>query len=136
MSTSSLRRPRLVLGIGPQVTVVVLVVVLAGAMAIQPTRQLLAQRGRIADMSEELRRIEATNDELEAYIARLNDPDYIEQRARAELGLVRPGETTFVVMPPRRHADQGRGADRRARNRARPAPPNFAERVLDFIGVP
>jgi cell division protein FtsB len=136
VTTTPLRRPRLNLGIGPQVTVVVLVVVLAGAMAIQPTRQLLAQRTRISEMSEELRRIETANAQLEAHIARLNDPDYIETRARSELGLVRPGETTFVVMPPTRRAARRKERGRERAPATRPSPPGFVERLLDFIGVP
>ncbi|MFN2489727.1 MAG: septum formation initiator family protein [Actinomycetota bacterium] len=135
MSATPLRRPRLNLGIGPQVVAVLLLLGLAGAMAIQPTRQLLAQRSRIAEMSAELRRTEALNGRLEDYIGRLNDPDYIEQQARSQLGLVRPGETTFVVMPPSRRADK------RAGQRRRPQPPpaaetTFLERLLGFLGVP
>ncbi|CAN5604676.1 hypothetical protein BH24ACT26_BH24ACT26_14990 [soil metagenome] len=136
MSATPLRRPRLTLGVGPQVVAVLLVVVLAGAMAIQPTRQLLAQRNRIAQMTAELRRTETLNRRLEIYLTRLNDPDYIEQQARAQLGLVRPGETTYVVMPPAKRAGKDR---RRAALRARPsrpAPPGFVERLLDFIGLP
>jgi cell division protein FtsB len=136
VSATPLRRPRLNLGIGPQVTVVVLVVVLAGAMAIQPTRQLLAQRARIAEMSEELRRTQTANSELEAYIDRLENPDYIESRARSELGLVRPGETTFVVMPPTKRAARRRERKAERPRSAPPAPPGFIERVLHFIGLP
>jgi cell division protein FtsB len=135
LSTTSFRRPRLELGFGPQVIGVVLVVVLAGAMAIQPTRQLLAQRGRIEQMESELRRTQRANERLEAYLTRLNDPDYIEQQARAQLGLVRPGETTFVVMPPKKRAKDTRGGNRRAAH-GDPAEPNFLERLFAFIGLP
>ena len=121
------------MGIGPQMIVVALLVGLAAAMAIQPTRQLLAQRSRIEQMTEELRRVERSNERLEAYVVRLNDPDYLEQQARAQLGLVRPGETSYVVMPPQRrdkHRKHRPGA------REKTAPPGFIERVFDFIGVP
>ena len=121
------------MGIGPQMIVVALLVGLAAAMAIQPTRQLLAQRSRIEQMTEELRRVERSNERLEAYVVRLNDPDYVEQQARAQLGLVRPGETSYMVMPPQRrdnHRKHGPGA------REKTVPPGFIERVFDFIGVP
>jgi cell division protein FtsB len=135
MSATPLRRPRFTFGAGPQIVVVVLVVLLAGAMAIQPTRQLLAQRGRIRQMEAELGRTEHANRTLEAYIARLNDPDYIEQRARSQLGLVRPGETAFVVMPPRKRAAKRKGAGER-RAQVMRHEPGFVERVLEFIGLP
>lgn len=88
------------LSIAPQIAVVMLVVGLAGAMAIEPTRQLVEQRTRIADMSKELRLIEKANDRLAKRVARLNDPDYLEQQARSQSGLVYPGETSVIVMPP------------------------------------
>ncbi len=133
LSATPLRRPRLDLGVGPQLVVLALVLGLAGAMAIQPTRQLLAQRARIEQMTADLRRTERANERLEAYITRLNDPDYIEQQARAELGLVRPGETVYVVMPPERRRRAGRAHEpRRAGREER----SYLERVLDFIGLP
>ena len=133
MSSTPLRRPGFAVGIGPQIIVVALLVGLAGAMAIQPTRQLLAQRSRIEQMTDELRRIERSNKRLEAYVVRLNDPDYLEQQARAQLGLVRPGETSYVVMPPQR---RNKNRKHRPGGREKTAPPTFIERVFDFIGVP
>jgi cell division protein FtsB len=88
------------LSIAPQIAVVALVIGLAGAMAIEPTRQLFEQRTRIADMSHELKSIEKSNERLENMVTRLQDPDYLEQQARAQSGLVRPGETSIIVMPP------------------------------------
>lgn len=134
MSTTPLRRPRIDLGIGPQIVVIALLVGLAGAMAIQPTRQLLAQRARIEQMRAELATVQKANVRLEAYITRLSDPDYLEQQARAQLGLVRPGETAYVVMPPKARDDRREGrADRRRKARAEPG---FIARLFDFIGLP
>ena len=121
------------LGAGAPIVVVLLILGLAGAMAIQPTRQLFEQRQRIAEMTAELRRTQDANRRLAGDIERLGDPDYLEQQAREQFGLVRPGETTYVVMPPRRHHHRPR--DRRgARHRAKA--PGFVERVLGFIGLP
>ena len=132
--TLPFRRPRLSFGIGPQVVAVVVVLGLAGAMAIQPTRQLLEQRARIQEMAEQLRQLRAARARLEAYLERLRSPDYIEQEARRQFGLALPGETAYIVMPPTR---KDRRADR-ARGTARPerrAPPGFLERLLRFIGI-
>lgn len=129
-ATAGFRIPKL--GRAPQVIAFLLVLALLGAMAIEPTRQLLAQRDRISGMAAELRSAQAANARLEAQIARLKNDDYIEQRARGYLGLVRPGETAIVVMPP-----TGGPAKRkpRARKPAPPPPPSFLESVLHFVGV-
>jgi cell division protein FtsB len=127
-------RPRW--GVGPQVIVVLLVIGLFGALLIEPTRQLLEQRERIAGMASHLEKIDRSNERLEDRIARLNDPDFLEQRARTQVGLVRPGETTYIVMPPSRGAGKpGKRADRKAPV-TRPEPPGLIEGFLDFIGVP
>ncbi len=128
-----IRLPRL--GVGPQIVAVLLVLGLFGAMAIEPTRQLMAQRERISGMAQELGKVERSNRRLEARIRRLRDPDFLEQRAREQVGLVRPGEVTYVVMPPTRgHA----GPRRRARAEEPPprAEPGFFEGLVDFIGLP
>lgn len=125
-------RPRL--GPGPQIVIVVLIVGLFGALAIEPTRQLLQQRERLAGMSNDLQKVERSNERLEARIDRLKDPDFLEQRARG-LGLVREGETTYIVMPP---SDSRRDARRKAARRAPepPPPPGLVERFFQFVGVP
>jgi cell division protein FtsB len=116
--------------------VVLLVISLFGALLIEPTRQLLEQRARIAGMASDLEKIDRTNERLEDRIARLNDPDFLEQRARTQVGLVRPGETTFIVMPPSRAAGgRGKKGPRKAPV-APPEPPGLIEGFLDFIGVP
>src|SRR5918992_4587458 len=107
-------RPRL--GPAPQIVIVILIVGLFGALAIEPTRQLLQQRDRLSGMSTDLQRVERSNEKLEARIDRLKDPDFLEQRARS-LGLVREGETTYIVMPP---SDSRRHAKRKS---AAPEPP-------------
>ena len=126
------RLPRL--GAGALVVIVVLVIGLFCALAIEPTRQLIEQRERISGMSSDLNRLERSNDRLEARIERLKDPDYLEQRAREQVGLIRPGETTYVVMPPRRSAAE---AANKAKEKA-PEPAasvSFLEGFLAFVGL-
>ena len=122
------------LGLAPQVAIVVLIVGLAGAMAIEPTRQLLEQRSRIAGMSDDLRTIERANEQLENRVARLQDPDYLEKEAR-ESGLVRPGETGVVVMPPPETQEKGGGKLSRAAPAEQVAEPSFTESLLAFLGL-
>jgi len=107
---------------------------LLAAIAVEPARQLLAQRERIGGMEAELAELTETNAALQDRIERLQDPDYLEQEAR-EVGLVRPGETAYVVMPPGRKARLAK--ERKARAKIEPPPPpdpTFVERLYEFIG--
>ena len=117
------------LGRGTQAAIVLLVVGLAGAMAIEPTRQLLAQKDRIGGMTSDLREIKRSNRALQERIERLKDPDFLEQQAREQAGFLLPGETRVVVLPPseRKRAKPKRRA---------PAPepdPGFVDALVDFV---
>ena len=138
MSAHVLRpRMRTRWGAGPQIVIVCLIIGLFGALAIEPTRQLLEQRARISGMATDLERVERSNERLENRVARLKDPDFLEQRARTQIGLVRPGETTYVVMPPSRRADRRSDGHRRKQARAEsPEPPGLIEGFLNFLGLP
>ncbi len=129
--TKKFRLPSL--GMGPQVVALLLVLGLLGAMAIEPTRQLIEQRERIEGMSSDLEQVQRSNRKLEDRIDRLKDPDFLEQRAR-DIGLVRPGETAYVVMPPSRG-----GGDRKKPKQVAPEPtpaaPGFLEGFLSFVGL-
>ena len=88
-------------------------------------------------MAGDLSQIQTMNNKLEARIERLQDPDFIEQRAREQAGLVRRGETSFVVMPPSRHAQRRKAKARAERQKPPPPPPpepGFVEGFLDFVG--
>ena len=124
------RMPKL--GRAPQMVVVILVLGLVGAMAIEPTRQLIQQRDRISSMSSDLTEVQAGNERLAEQIARLKNDDYIEQRAREQIGLVRPGETTYVVMPPSKTHDPTR---KERTKPVPPPPPGFFESLLEFVGL-
>jgi hypothetical protein len=115
--------------------IVLLVVGLFVAIAIQPTRQLFEQRDRIAGMSHDLTRLERSNDRLANRIERLKDPDYIEQRARTQIGLVRPGETAVIVMPPgeSRHKD---GKKTNHPHLTQPHDTGFLAAFVRFLGFP
>jgi cell division protein FtsB len=130
------RWPRL--GVGPQVVIVMLVIGLIGAMAIQPTRALLEQRRRIEGMTGDLHRMQALNSKLEDRIERLQDPDFIEQEAREKVGLVRQGETTFIVVPPTRKQQRKKEAKKAAPesvDEAAPPEPGLIEGFLNFVGL-
>lgn len=124
-------------GLIPQAVVVILVLGLVGTLVIKPTRQLLAQRDRIQATANDLSQVRSSNAQLRQRIARLNDPDYIEQRAREGMGLIKPGETSYVVLPPARPAPGRHGREnsghrpRRDRGASGDEPGGF----LQFLGL-
>ena len=134
-SLPKLRIPKVPTSGWAPVVAVILTLGLVAAIAIEPTRQLLEQRSRIDGMASELDELADTNRALEARIDRLLDPDYLEQEAR-EVGLVRPGETAYVVMPPGRKARMAKQA--RLQAKIPPPPPRqptFVESLMEFIGL-
>jgi cell division protein FtsB len=137
MTPRGRRRFRFPFGVAPQAVILVLVLGLVGAMAIEPTRRLLDQRRRIEGMAGDLNRIETLNDDLSDRIRRLQDPDYIEQEARAIAGLVREGETTYVVLPLTRKERRERAREQRDESAAIPPEPEpgLLEGWLDFVGL-
>lgn len=67
----------------------------------------------VADQKEKNEALRARNDALAAEVANLKDRDEaIEERARSELGLVKPGEKFYqVVEPARKPIDQDQDGD-------------------------
>jgi cell division protein FtsB len=67
--------------------------------AIFPVRTYLSERSQITDLTRQAQVLEQRNAKLAAQIQRLHDPEYLEKLARECLGMVRPGEVAFVVVP-------------------------------------
>jgi cell division protein FtsB len=86
-------RPRLT----GRAAALLVVVVLLALLALVPARQFVAQRQQIAELEGRAARLEQQNGMLRAQIARLHDPAELERRARACLGMVRPGEVALVT---------------------------------------
>lgn len=78
--------------------VVLAIVVLLFAMVV-PVRTLMQQRSNLARLQKEERLLAQHNAALSRQIARLNDPAYLERIARECLGMTKPGEISFVVVP-------------------------------------
>ncbi len=61
--------------------------------------EVLALRAQVAQQAAENRRLQARNDALAAEVADLKSGGpAVEERARSELGLVKPGETFYRVI--------------------------------------
>jgi cell division protein FtsB len=83
-------------------SVIALVALIVGALfGDRGVLHLIEQRHRAEALARDLGLLEAENARLAQEIAALrSDPRAIERLAREELGLVRPGETVFLVRDP------------------------------------
>lgn len=70
-------------------------------LAVAPLRALIDQRSHLAQLERQADDLAARNAQLEVRIERFTDPVYLERLARECLGMVRPGETSFVMVPSR-----------------------------------
>ncbi|MGI8427103.1 MAG: FtsB family cell division protein [Actinomycetota bacterium] len=71
-----------------------------GLAILPPARQALEQRDLVRAEERKLAALTTSNIKLHQRLSRLSDPDYLETVAREQLGLVRPGEVSFVVEDP------------------------------------
>ncbi|MFR9673445.1 FtsB family cell division protein [Streptomyces sp. TR02-1] len=74
-----------------------------------PLRQYVAQQSRIEDLRQETRQRQERVEELRRLAARWKDPAFVEQRARARLHMVRPGETGYLMRHGERSFDRPPG---------------------------
>lgn len=74
--------------------------VLLATMAATPAQRYVEMQQRVDSLTQKREELAAEVDTLEKRKARLRDPDEIELLARRELGLVRPGEISYVVVRP------------------------------------
>jgi cell division protein FtsB len=64
-----------------------------------PIRTYLAQRGQISSASAHLAQLQRDTRQVEAQSRQLRGDAAVERIAREEYGLVRPGETPYVLVP-------------------------------------
>ncbi len=93
--TAAAPRPRLTAR-----AAVLAAVVLALLVALTvPLRQYVEQRSRIAELRQQVDLLQQREALLVEEIERLEDPEHLERLARKCLGMVRPGEISFVTVP-------------------------------------
>ncbi len=81
----------------------VLVIALLVA-SVYPIRTYLGQRAQIHTLEREALILERANGRLDHRVKSLHDPSELERLARECLGMVKPGETAFVLVPKGGHA--------------------------------
>jgi cell division protein FtsL len=77
--------------------VLFLVLFVLAATAVYPLRQYVAQQGRIERLQAKQAALDAANAQLERERTRLNDPAYVEQLAKRDFHMVRPGEQPWLL---------------------------------------
>lgn len=101
----------------PQRKVFFLVGLLIAAFLIFfPTKQLIEQKVRMHKLTTQLDALQDQNRQLKDQVKALNDPNQLELLARDRLGLVKPGEQSylFVPTPPPARPQPSEAAARRA----------------------
>lgn len=66
---------------------------------VYPTSTFFRQRSEIGTANERLAQLEAETQRLEAEAEKLRGDAEVERLAREQYGLVRPGETSYVLIP-------------------------------------
>jgi len=110
------RRPGLGRGLTRRGLVLALVAFALTAMTIYPLRQYVTQQRRIEQLQAKQAALDAEVSRLEAERARLKDPEYVEQLAREDLQMAKPGEEPYVMTgqaPVDRPAPEGAAAHKR-----------------------
>ncbi|UOQ60338.1 septum formation initiator family protein [Leucobacter rhizosphaerae] len=80
-------------------TVLVVILVLAGAVIVSPSLSTFVQQQReIAELRESVRLSQEAVDEIDAERAKWKDPVYVRAQARDRLFYVLPGETQLSVI--------------------------------------
>jgi cell division protein FtsB len=75
---------------------------LAAALFVLPVKTLFNQNEQIAQRTEQLKQLQAVNEDLRSEVARLKTNDGVREAAREQLGFVEPGETrqSILAFPP------------------------------------
>lgn len=118
------------LSVRAMVVALLALVVVLGLMAAGPYSDYTAARDRVEDLSVEQQALTEAVEALESEQARLEDPRSLEEEARDELGLTRPGEIPYIVVNP--PTEDAVGPDPNAA--AVPSEdPSLVERVLQTV---
>jgi len=83
----------------PRAAVLIAIVLLLATATVVPLRQYMAQQARMDTLERRVDALQEERRQLEHELERLHDPEYLEELARRCLGMVRPGEISFVTVP-------------------------------------
>jgi cell division protein FtsB len=72
--------------------------ILLSVSFIKSTFDVLKSKERLDDLNKEVEMLEKEKSEIEEEISYKQTKEYIEEKARNELNLIKPGEKVYVVM--------------------------------------
>lgn len=80
-------------------TVLLTLIVGVLALSVAPAQMYFEQKAELARFEKQAASLERKNDVLAARAEQLRDRTFLERLARQCLGMVKPGEIAFVVVP-------------------------------------
>jgi cell division protein FtsB len=80
-------------------TVLLTLIVGVLALSVAPAQMYFEQKAELARFEKQAASLERKNDALAARAEQLRDRTFLERLARQCLGMVKPGEIAFVVVP-------------------------------------
>ena len=80
-------------------TVLLTLIVGVLALSVAPAQMYFEQKAELARFEKQAAALERKNDALAARAEQLRDRTFLERLARQCLGMVKPGEIAFVVVP-------------------------------------
>jgi cell division protein FtsL len=83
----------------PRAAILAVMLIAIMLYMVVPLRQYLDQRSQLAQMERQTELLQRKNTQLQRQVRELHDPAFLERMARECLGMVRPGQIGFVVVP-------------------------------------
>ena len=93
------RRPRRRVRLTARATILCTLVIGVLVLSVAPAQLYFEQRAELAQLERQAAALERTNETLASRAEQLRDHAYLERLARRCLGMVKPGEVAFVVVP-------------------------------------
>jgi cell division protein FtsB len=69
-------------------------------MLVLPVRSWITQRANLAELREDIVAAQVRVDDLRAQDQAWQDPEFVQEQARLRLNMVRPGESSLIVVDP------------------------------------
>jgi len=83
----------------PRAGILALVLIALLFYLVVPLRTYMSQRDRLTELRRQSVVLQQQNELLKSQIRQLQDPAYLERIARECLGMLKPGEIGFIVVP-------------------------------------
>lgn len=120
----------------PKATLILLLAGVLIVFSITPARELYKQWQEVKGLEKELSSVRRQNEKLKEEVERLKTDAYIEQQARARLGLVKPGEQAYVIVPPRQSVKEEKAreeARKKAEKKTQAKEKTIWQKIISFF---